>query len=66
MLSDWTGRRDVRNEFGSRRVGAALLWQMSWVWRYLPGAPREVKSDCGVGRTRGHSAPDYKRAADEP
>jgi endonuclease/exonuclease/phosphatase (EEP) superfamily protein YafD len=23
-------------------VGAALAWQISWVWRYLPGAPREV------------------------
>lgn len=24
-------------------LGAALAWQISWVWRYLPGAPREVK-----------------------
>jgi endonuclease/exonuclease/phosphatase (EEP) superfamily protein YafD len=24
-------------------VAAALAWQMSWVWRYLPGAPREVR-----------------------
>jgi endonuclease/exonuclease/phosphatase (EEP) superfamily protein YafD len=24
-------------------LSATLLWQMSWVWRYLPGAPREVE-----------------------
>jgi endonuclease/exonuclease/phosphatase (EEP) superfamily protein YafD len=24
-------------------LAAALGWQMSWVWRYLPGAPREVR-----------------------
>jgi endonuclease/exonuclease/phosphatase (EEP) superfamily protein YafD len=24
-------------------LGGTLLWQMSWVWRYLPGAPREVE-----------------------
>ena len=23
-------------------VAAVVVWQMSWVWRYLPGAPREV------------------------
>ncbi len=23
-------------------VAAALVWQTSWIWRYLPGAPREV------------------------
>jgi endonuclease/exonuclease/phosphatase (EEP) superfamily protein YafD len=22
---------------------AAFLWQMTWIWRYLPGAPREVQ-----------------------
>jgi endonuclease/exonuclease/phosphatase (EEP) superfamily protein YafD len=25
-------------------LGAAFLWQMSWIWRYLPGAPRDVKA----------------------
>jgi endonuclease/exonuclease/phosphatase (EEP) superfamily protein YafD len=25
-------------------LGAAFLWQMSWIWRYLPGAPREVRA----------------------
>ena len=25
-------------------LAAAFLWQMTWIWRYLPGAPREVKS----------------------
>jgi len=24
-------------------LAAAFAWQMSWVWRYLPGAPREVR-----------------------
>jgi endonuclease/exonuclease/phosphatase (EEP) superfamily protein YafD len=24
-------------------LAAALGWQMSWVWRYLPGAPRELR-----------------------
>jgi endonuclease/exonuclease/phosphatase (EEP) superfamily protein YafD len=24
-------------------VAAAFIWQMSWVWRYLPGAPTEVR-----------------------
>jgi endonuclease/exonuclease/phosphatase (EEP) superfamily protein YafD len=24
-------------------LSGTLLWQMSWVWRYLPGAPREVE-----------------------
>lgn len=24
-------------------VLTAFAWQMSWIWRYLPGAPREVK-----------------------
>ena len=23
-------------------IAAALLWQASWIWHYLPGAPREV------------------------
>jgi endonuclease/exonuclease/phosphatase (EEP) superfamily protein YafD len=25
-------------------VGVAALWQVSWIWRYLPGAPLEVPS----------------------
>lgn len=25
-------------------LAAVFLWQMTWIWRYLPGAPREVKS----------------------
>jgi endonuclease/exonuclease/phosphatase (EEP) superfamily protein YafD len=24
-------------------IAAALGWQVSWIWRYLPGAPREVR-----------------------
>ena len=24
-------------------LAVALGWQMSWIWRYLPGAPREVR-----------------------
>jgi endonuclease/exonuclease/phosphatase (EEP) superfamily protein YafD len=24
-------------------VAAAACWQLSWVWRYLPGSPREVR-----------------------
>src|SRR5215204_1958620 len=24
-------------------VGCASIWQMSWIWRYLPFAPVEVK-----------------------
>ena len=23
-------------------LAAAFVWQMSWVWRFVPGAPREV------------------------
>src|SRR5688572_6043120 len=26
---------------------AAFAWQMSWVWRYLPGAPREMAQASG-------------------
>jgi endonuclease/exonuclease/phosphatase (EEP) superfamily protein YafD len=29
-------------------LAAALAWQMSWVWRYLPGAPREVSKAAGA------------------
>ena len=25
-------------------LAAALAWQMSWIWRYLPGAPCEVRN----------------------
>ena len=25
-------------------VALAALWQISWIWRYLPGAPLEVPS----------------------
>ncbi len=25
-------------------VALSALWQLSWVWRYIPGAPREVPS----------------------
>jgi endonuclease/exonuclease/phosphatase (EEP) superfamily protein YafD len=25
-------------------LAGAFLWQMTWIWRYLPGAPREVKA----------------------
>jgi endonuclease/exonuclease/phosphatase (EEP) superfamily protein YafD len=25
-------------------LAGAFLWQMTWIWRYLPGAPREVKT----------------------
>jgi endonuclease/exonuclease/phosphatase (EEP) superfamily protein YafD len=35
-------------------LAAAVAWQVSWVWRYLPGAPREVRkaaSESGDARS---------------
>jgi endonuclease/exonuclease/phosphatase (EEP) superfamily protein YafD len=35
-------------------IAAAVAWQMSWIWRYLPGAPREVaKSEARRGAADG-------------
>ena len=30
-------------------VGVAALWQVAWIWRYLPGAPLEVPSSDSRG-----------------
>ena len=35
-------------------LAAAFAWQMSWIWRYLPGAPREVgKAEISPGGAEG-------------
>jgi endonuclease/exonuclease/phosphatase (EEP) superfamily protein YafD len=34
-------------------IALAALWQLSWIWRYLPGAPLEVPKSTGLdGRSR--------------
>ena len=38
-------------------IGVAALWQVSWIWRYLPGAPLEVpSSDARVASAGGRIA----------
>ena len=37
-------------------VGLAALWQISWIWRYLPGAPLEVPSSAARSSEAGRIA----------
>jgi endonuclease/exonuclease/phosphatase (EEP) superfamily protein YafD len=37
-------------------VALAALWQVSWIWRYLPGAPLEVPSSAAVPNGTGRIA----------
>jgi endonuclease/exonuclease/phosphatase (EEP) superfamily protein YafD len=37
-------------------LAAALAWQMSWIWHYLPGAPREVMKAAARADAPGHLA----------
>jgi hypothetical protein len=32
-------------------VLASASWQLSWIWRYLPGAPLEVQTPNGIQRS---------------